>query len=101
MKQSRFSPRFSSRHRPRQRAQAMVEFAFVIPIFLALALGSLIVYTWQLDIDSAQFAAEEGVQIAAFPSQATSKTGLLCNAGNRAYQALTGKSFISKTTLLG
>ena len=77
----------------------MVEFAFIFPIFLALALGSLLIYTWQLDIDSAQFAAEEGVQSAALPSQATGVAGLQCAAGNRAYQALTGKSFLSTTTL--
>jgi hypothetical protein len=84
-----------------QRAQAIVEFAFVLPVMIALAFGALDVYAWQLNIDSAQFAAEEGVQTAAIPPQATTSTGLLCAAGERAYVALTTKSFVGKTTLLG
>jgi hypothetical protein len=84
----------------RQRAQALVEFSLVLPIMIALAFGALDVYSWQLNIDSAQFAAQEGLQTAAVPPQATTTTGLLCSAGQRAYQALSTKSFIGKTTLL-
>jgi hypothetical protein len=93
----------SRRRRPSSRwqsAQALVEFSLVVPVILALAFGALDVYAWQLNIDSAQFAAAEGLQTAAIPPQATTKTGLLCSAGARAYQALTVKSFIGKTTLL-
>ena len=90
---------YAHRRRRRQRGQAMVEFAFIFPIFLMLALGSLLIYTWQLDIDSAQFAAEEGIQSAALPNQATGVAGLQCAAGARAYQALTGKSFVGTTTI--
>jgi Flp pilus assembly protein TadG len=94
------SVRRSRRARRGQRAQAMIEFALVVPVLLALAFGALDMYAWQLNIDSAQFAAEEGLQTAAIPPQATTTTGLLCSAGERAYQALSQKSFIGHTTLL-
>jgi hypothetical protein len=95
MKTTRYSAR-----RKRQGAQAMIEFAIILPICMALAMGSLVVYIWQLDIDSAQFAAEEGVQSAALPTQATGPNGLQCAAGARAAQALTTKSFIGNSKLL-
>jgi hypothetical protein len=78
----------------------MVEFAFVAPLIFLIIFGALDVYSWQLNIDSAQFAASEGLQTAAIPPQATTPTGLLCSAGERAFQALSQKSFIGKTTLL-
>ena len=79
----------------------MVEFALIVPAFVVLVFGALVVYSWQLDVDSAQFAAEEGLQTAAVPPTAQNANGLLCSAGARAYQALISKSFIGKTTLLG
>jgi hypothetical protein len=82
------------RRRSWENAQAMVEFSLVVPIFIAIIFGALIIYSWQLDLDSAQFAAQEGVQVVAIPSQVDAT---LCSAGNAALQALNKSSFLGGT----
>ena len=91
--------------RRRRRGQAMVEFGIVLPVFLLLVVGSIFVYSWQLDIDSAHFSAVEGVQTAAFPGSAANlsngPSSLMCQAANRAYQAAIQQSFLRATKLYG
>lgn len=77
----------------------MVETAIVLPVFLALALGSIVVYSWQLGIESAQFAALDGVQATAIPAGTAGVSNLLCAAGERAFQAANTESFLRGTTL--
>src|SRR5438270_163217 len=90
------------RRRPHRRGQAMVEFGIVLPVFLLLVVGSIFIYSWQLDIDSAHFSALEGVQATVVPSNNASLTGangLLCAAGSKAYQAAITESFLRATPL--
>ena len=51
----------------RRNGQAMVEFAFVFPIFLAFIFGGLGVFLWQIYDISAQFVAQEGAQVQVAP----------------------------------
>jgi hypothetical protein len=90
--------------RRNRRGQAMVEFGIVLPVFLLMVVGSILVYSWQLDIDSAHFSALEGVQTTTLPSSTgalTGDNGLLCLAGRRAYQAAINQSFLRATPLVG
>ncbi|MGC8461634.1 MAG: TadE/TadG family type IV pilus assembly protein [Candidatus Dormibacteria bacterium] len=87
----------SNSTRTTQRAQTLVEFTFVFPIFIVLIFGLVLMYLWQVDIDSAQFAAQEGAQtvgLASYPTQ------LLDNAGLRAYCAATRESFLTGVDLV-
>lgn len=79
----------------------MVEFALVFPIFILLVLGATVVYSWLLDINSASFATEEGIQFASAPGNASGNGGLLCQSSARAYTAATQVSFLGSTTLVG
>jgi len=88
------------RRHNRTRGQAMVEFALIAPVFLVIVFGALMLFLWLLDVDSAQFAAEEGIQAAASPTQVVGNTGFLCGASVRAYDSLLHKSFIRTTTLI-
>lgn len=75
----------------------MVEFSMVAPVFFALIVGAILVYSWQLYINSAQFAALEGVQASLVPSEIGGSGGLLCTARKTALNALQNESFLSGT----
>jgi hypothetical protein len=97
MQQPHMIARRAARRHP---GQAMVEFAVVFPVFILLTIGSMLIFTWQLNINSAQFAAEEGIQQAAQPGSVLGNTGLLCNAARRAYSAAVNESFLRTTPLV-
>ena len=81
--------------------QALVEFSVVFPVFILMSVGSLLIFSWQLQIDSAQFAAEEGIQTAAVPTSVIGVNGLLCSAAQRALNAATSESFLRTTPSVG
>ncbi len=89
------SPRTQSRHR--SRAQSMVEFTFVFPVFIVIIFGGVVAFLWQLDLNSLNFAAQEGVQVVGMPSNAL---GLECSAGQVAYKAAVSESFLGTTPLV-
>ncbi len=83
--------------RKRSRAQSLVEFTFVFPVFIVIIFGGVVAFLWQLDLNSLEFAAQEGVQVAGMPTNALQ---LECLAGETAYHAATSESFLGTTPLV-
>ncbi len=83
--------------RHKSRAQSLVEFTFVFPVFIVIIFGGVVAFLWQLDLNSLNFAAQEGVQVVGMPTNAL---GLECNAGQIAYKAAVSESFLGTTPLV-
>ncbi|MGC8460394.1 MAG: TadE/TadG family type IV pilus assembly protein [Candidatus Dormibacteria bacterium] len=84
-------------HRHNSRAQSLVEFTFVFPVFIVIIFGGVVAFLWQLDLNSLNFASQEGVQVVGMPTDAL---GLECNAGQVAYKAAVSESFLGATPLV-